>query len=287
MTQKTKKYQAPQSKHWCFTINNPGHGDLPTGFHEGTVFSYIVIGTEIGDSGTKHLQGYCCLLKRARLTAVKKLFPRAHLERMLGTSLQASVYCKKDGDWVEFGTLPLTAKQAQLAKWQHAYDLCRAGDIDGICPQMQIQYYHAFKRILQDHPIKPPDLDEPCGLWLYGKTGNGKSHYARKTYPNFFDKLLNKWWDGYRNEPTVLLDDIDTSHATWIGPFLKRWSDKYSFPAEVKGTTIQIRPKRIVVTSQHRLEALFQGRLGDALSRRFTEIHIKDSRRRRKFFKKT
>lgn len=290
MTNVPKKKQSLQSKHWCFTINNPTSSDFPDGFYTGKVYSYVVLGKEIGDTGTPHIQGYFCLINRKRLTAVKKILPRAHLEIMRGTPLEAATYCKKDGNWTEHGTFPLTAAQASSSKlkrdWDGAYDLAVSGKMSDIPRSMLIPYYHAFKRIQQDNPTKPDDRDDTCGIWLHGVTGAGKSHYARAMYPHPFDKPLNKWWDGYKGQANVLLDDIDTSHATWIGPFLKRWADRYSFPAEQKGTTVQIRPQRIIVTSQHRLIDLFQGRMGKALARRFTEIHITDSTRRRNFFPK-
>ncbi len=250
---------------------------MPTGFANGTIFTYLILGKEVGPTGTPHLQCYCVLVKAQRLTAMKKLFVRAHLEIAKGTPQQASDYCKKDGDYVEYGLLPLTAAEVSSTrmkkKWDDAWESAKAGRIEDIPSHMRICFYAAFKRIQQDYPVKVDDLDTTCGVWIYGKSGSGKSFAARKDYQPFYDKPLNKWWDGYRGEEYVLLDDVCLKQAVWIGPLLKRWADRYSFPAEQKGTTIQIRPRKVIVTSQHRISELFSGEEYDAISRRFVEHH--------------
>ncbi len=266
-----------QARHWCFTINNPVAGDLPTPAAQDQLFSYIIVGKEIGDNGTPHLQGYCVLKKRKRLTGMRKLFPRAHLEIARGTPTEASAYCMKDGDYCESGELPKTAAQTSsdlmTAKWEEAWQKAKAGNIEDISsPFIRVNAYSALKRIQQDYPAEVADLDDVCGIWIYGKTGSGKSYNARKWFQPFYDKPLTKWWDGYRGQPNVIVDDVNAKQAPWIGTYLKRWGDRYSFPNEHKGTGHQIRPERIIVTSQHRIHELFDGAELDAIQRRFYEI---------------
>ncbi len=254
-----------------FTINNYTVQDVPDLKH----FEYLVVGKEIGEDGTPHIQGYGVFINRKRLAGAKKLLPRAHLEIKRGTPLEASEYCKKENDYREYGDLPRTQGERERHDWEVAYELAKKGDFSAIPKDMLIRNYHAFKRIRQDNPTPVGSLDDVCGLWFHGKTGVGKSHQARSRYPGLYDKPINKWWDGYRGEDTILLDDVDRHHMSWLGPFLKRWSDKYSFPAEHKGTTVQIRPKRIIVTSQYVLDDLIEdAKLLSALKRRFKEIPI-------------
>lgn len=267
-----KRVRTPLSKHWCFTINNSTLEDA----FDVSLADYVILGHEVGKEGTHHLQGYCAMKKRFRLSGMKKLMPRAHLEIMQGTSQQASDYCKKDGKFHEYGILPQTGPAANKTKWEKAYEDAKLGKMDDIPKDMLVRYYHAFKRIRQDNPGDPADLEDTCGIWYYGPTGIGKSTRARKDWPNFYDKPLNKWWDGYLGQPNILLDDVDQKHGEWLGHLLKRWTDKFPFSAEMKGTTIYIRPKKIIVTSQYRLEEVFCSDMleQEALQRRFTVIEL-------------
>ncbi len=269
-----KKAQSAQSKHWVFTLNNPTDDD----HFDTSLSTYCIIGNEVSESGTPHYQGYVCMKRRYRLSAMKKLMPRAHLEIMSKKSnpKAASTYCKKDGEFKEFGTLPLTGSEVTKNKWDSAYDSAKNGNFEEIPKDMLVRYYHSFKRIRQDHPDKPATLDETCGIWYVGVTGCGKSKTAREKYPDFYDKPLNKWWDGYRNEPYVILDDVGPDQGQWMGSLMKRWTDHYPFPAEQKGTTVQIRPKNIIVTSQYTIREVFcsDTLLQEALERRFTVIEM-------------
>lgn len=97
-----------QGTRWCFTINNPTDQDRN---HVGSLGidplrKYLVCGRESGESGTPHLQGFVIFTRPLTRTRVSRLFPRAHLEATRGTSQQAADYCKKDGDFDEYGELP-------------------------------------------------------------------------------------------------------------------------------------------------------------------------------------
>lgn len=96
-------------KHWVFTLNNPSADDqgslwLPP-------YDYAVLGLErCPTTGTPHIQGYVIFKKKYRLTQLKKYSPqgqRAHWEpqSVYSTPAQASDYCKKEGDFKEFGEL--------------------------------------------------------------------------------------------------------------------------------------------------------------------------------------
>lgn len=92
-----------QARRWCFTINNPTPEDELA--LEADVFRYLIYGEEVGESGTPHLQCYAEFPKPTRLSALKKMFPRAHFEVARGSPQEASAYCKKDGKFTERGVL--------------------------------------------------------------------------------------------------------------------------------------------------------------------------------------
>lgn len=87
--------------------------------------------------------------------------------------------------------------------------------------------------------------------WIYGPTGTGKTRGVRdKWKDSLFTKNPNKWWDGYQNQETVLIDDFQREHEK-LGYHLKIWADHYPFTGEVKGSSMSIRPKRVIVTSNY------------------------------------
>lgn len=100
---------SPTSQRWCFTLNNPttqDSSDVADFLSSGDV-TYGVVGRETGESGTPHLQGFVILVRPQRLSFLRnRVSVRGHYERALGTSKQASDYCKKDGDFDEYGLFP-------------------------------------------------------------------------------------------------------------------------------------------------------------------------------------
>lgn len=100
------------ARNWCFTLNNFDEADLERfddlGSNIGSTIKYLIIGREIGENGTSHLQGFIQFTKKIRLSQVKGYVgARSHVEVMRGTSTQASMYCKKDGDFQEWGNIQL------------------------------------------------------------------------------------------------------------------------------------------------------------------------------------
>lgn len=107
-----------QSKRWCFTHNNYSDEDqgVVCQILAGPTVSYGVYGREVGATGTPHLQGFVIFKDRLRLGGVREQFYglNPHLEPARGTSLQASDYCKKDGDYEEFGECPNPGKRVEF-----------------------------------------------------------------------------------------------------------------------------------------------------------------------------
>jgi len=96
----------PQTN-WCFTLNNFTSDDLEhiEDVSNNASVSYLLIGQETGESGTPHIQGFIQFNKKLRFNQVKDLISqRIHLEACKGTAFANIAYCKKEGNFQEWGT---------------------------------------------------------------------------------------------------------------------------------------------------------------------------------------
>lgn len=239
--------------------------------------SYCIYGEEVApETGTPHLQGYVYFPLNKRLAACKKLHGKAHWAIAKGSTSQNVEYCSKGGVVTELGTRPsddggATGKRMELQRWDEARKAAREGRLDDIPSDIYVRYYRTLKEIARDNMTAPQALSAPCGVWLYGPPGCGKSTGARKRWPDPYCKGQNKWWDGYSDQDAVLLDDFDCAA---LGHHLKIWADSFPFIAETKGGAIFIRPRTFVVTSNYLPGDFWTGAMLEAVERRFTIEHM-------------
>jgi len=268
-------------KMWCYTVNNY---DEDTDMIDIDLVKYICVGKEVSASGTPHLQGFVIFKEAKTLAHCKEILPTAHwaVKYRNSNPPQAANYCKKDGDFFEWGECPqfntgaAEGGEKTKANYQLAWEQAKLGQFEEMDKSLLFRHYHTCKRILQDYQNRATDLTQVCGIWLVGTPDSGKSHIARHIFgeAGFYDKPANKWFDGYQREmgDTIIVDDVDHAHRV-LGHHLKRWGDKYSFPGEQKGTTIQVRPKRVIVTSNYKIEEIWAGdsQMIEALEKRYIQ----------------
>lgn len=90
--------------------------------------SYAVIGKEVGDGGTPHLQCYVFLKIKKTIRAFQTVLKKAGIKCAVfianGSAEQNRVYCSKDADFKEFGIAPKQGKRSDISG---LYDLVAAG----------------------------------------------------------------------------------------------------------------------------------------------------------------
>lgn len=275
-----------QSRGWCWTLNNYTDEDisgLQDIINEKTGCIYCIYGIETAPStGTPHLQGYFYFKRKCTLSRCRKILERAHFIKANGTPQDNKVYCSKDDNATEYGECPLAAglqgAQAEQERWKTARELAIEGRMEDIIPELYIKFYSTFKRIHKDHMVMPTDLDGSLEhTWWYGSPGTGKSRQAHIEYPQAYRKALNKWWDGYNGEETVIIDEIE-KESKMFGHLFKIWGDRYSFIAETKGHAVAIRPKKIILISNYSIQEVFgeDSELQKAIERRYHQVHFND-----------
>lgn len=279
-----------KSRNWLFTCNAYDDADEERikELASDLGVKYLVYGRETAPStGHKHLQGFVVFRHARKFSGVRTFFSSlTHADLRPGDAKAVAMmeYCKKDGDFVEFGVPPQTAQASgskggrkKQDEWKVIVSKAKAGKFEWIekhHPKVFTAHYRTFKQLFKDYGPMPKDENDVTGVWIYGPAGAGKSYYAREAYGNYYDKPCNKWFDNYQGEEHVLIDDFDEKHSV-LAHHLKRWADRYAFSAEIKGGQINLRPKKIIVTSQYRIEDIWSDeKTRDALNRRFTKIKI-------------
>lgn len=259
---------------YCFTLNNPTadeYGFLIEGDLDERL-TYCVFQLEIGSEGTQHLQGYVQLSTRSTMQTVKAILgsTRIHLISARGTDEENENYCTKEESRIEgpyrHGERKVMAGQRgksdtllaltkKLKEGTSVRDAVFENDefLSTFC-----RYKSGILSIESWCQEKNQEILEHFdNEWIYGEPGTGKSHSARLHNPNSYDKLLNKWWDGYNGQEVVILDDMTKDIFKMLFQHLLRWLDKYPVRVEMKGTAKLIRPKKIIITSNYPLTQMF------------------------------
>jgi len=271
---------APQarSRGWCFTINNPTLGDLLDVEQLKQHAKYYVYGKEHGtDRNTPHWQGYVYFANAITMVRCKQLLERAHVEPQRGTCNQAITYCKKDGDFEEWGDAPNHGGgNTQRERWRELIELSEQGRIDEIRDKFPSEFFRYNERIRSLRIRVNVPLDGPLEHeWWYGATGTGKSRSLWQLYPNHYAKELNKWWDGYDDEDVVAIEEWSPKNEC-TASFLKVWGDRYPFPAQIKGGSLKkIRPRKVIVLSNYTIDQCFPNEEDrEPIKRRFKIMHF-------------
>lgn len=89
--------QQSAKKRWCLTLNNYTEDEEKMLVEWISSNSSAILGREVGESGTPHIQGYFELKTKLRFTALKKVpcMARCHLEEAKGNKEQNEKYCSK------------------------------------------------------------------------------------------------------------------------------------------------------------------------------------------------
>jgi len=212
----------------------------------------------------------------------------------MGGSISANLtYTGKEaseeaGTLHEFGERPLSNKearekggQATKEKYKEIIKLAKTGDftcLEEDYPGDYLRMWKTLRCVHDEAQCRNKPTDQLLHWWIVGGTGSGKSYGVFRTVgeENYYRKdANNKWWDGYKYQEWVLIDDYQ---PLWKErAVLKNWADHYPFRAEVKGSSMQIRPKHVIITSNYSIDdAHFEPHDIAPIKRRFKECSIEE-----------
>lgn len=258
----------------CFTLNNYTEAEFAQICECRNLCKFIVVGKEVGENGTPHLQGYFNLIKRVRFTGLKKLMPRAHFEKAMGTDAQNLAYCtKQDKNAFVCGEPQNQGKRNDLTKaTTMVKEKKTLREIASECPEIFTKFHRGLKEL--SHALSTPRdrNDPPTVIWLYGKTGVGKT---RLVYDQFAEGQVYKkdnsiWWDGYHQQDCILLDDFNGKIDYEI---ILQLTDRYPFSPQCKGGYVEINSPFIIFTSEYPPSTYWSGTVYDQIIRRFAMVH--------------
>lgn len=283
-------------KTWCFTWNNyTQENDEKLWTFIQKECEYAIYGYETApNTGTKHIQGYLHFNTKKKLQTLKnQISPIPHWEGSKGTPEQNKTYCSKEGNFKEWGTLPKSTKEKQSekgqARWKEMREMAKSGDFEGLeskYPKEATVYMRHFKEInleatKQERHDEWQDNDLKSHFyWIWGPTGTGKSHIVHEIAKLFgerpYPKGLHKWWNGYRKQRVIHIEEATPKAMEYLSHYFKQWADKWGFQPEVKNSFIEyVVPEFIIVTSNYDMTTCFpETQDYEPLARRFTEVRL-------------
>lgn len=247
-----------RSRSWCGTFNNYEQVDYDRILGCGS--DYGVIGKEVGESGTPHLQFFLYFKNAKTFSVVKKLCgDKAHLEITKGTPKQAADYCKKDKDFTEWGETP--KGQGKRSDIDDIKDLVKeTGKLrEVVLEARSVQSYRMAEIYLTLHEQRR--TWKPKVEWYFGESGAGKTYAAYQSFESddvYESMATAKWWNGYDAHECVLIDEMRKDFCKFHE--LLRLLGEYGFKVETKGGSRQFLAKHIVITSCFSPLEYFEGR---------------------------
>jgi len=227
-----------QCRRWVFT----SYQEAPPEWNPEWM-SYLLWGNEICPTTQRHhFQGYLETAKKMTWGGILKMptWDQIHLRSAKGSQESNVLYCSKDGEWMEFGTLMRQGARSDL----HALV---SGVLSGTETAASVLEqdpfaYHVFGRTLRDAQdlrttrMSRGDWAPPVIKWLWGATGTGKSRAAWSEAKQLMtdaqiaseapilDAAIaapvqpmrcyrhvssdHGWWDNYDGQEIVIFDDF-------------------------------------------------------------------------------
>lgn len=275
------------SRSYCFTLNNYTMADLEAISLFQSNFRYLIFGAETAPStGTKHLQGYFELAKPQRISWFKDgPLGKAHLEVRKGPREKARDYCKKDGDFYEFGNWK-AGGQGTRNDLKEVMNSIKSGTkilkVMELYPETyshNLKFCEKYASLLEKENTKGFRNVDVQVIW--GDAGTGKTKAAHDFDKDIFTVNPSDSFpfDGYDGETSILIDDFYGDGFKYS--YFLRVLDGHQLRIPVKGGHRYANWNKIFITSNAPPSEWYTRGLTPALARRINGVrHMKKDNER-------
>lgn len=243
---------------------------------------YLILGKETAATGMKHLQGCFMWSGKASLAEIRAKCGKGHITRCKKALTVNIIYCKKDGDFQEWGDPPAKKPDGRKEHLLKLKELIDEGtsmvDLRADHLALYSQYYRGVTDYHRDVACAKHKsaLRDVTVEYVWGPTGTGKSHYAYHHAIGDTYRLVKSqqmaWFDGYNGEGTLVLDDYT---SWWNISYLLNLLDKYPLQLPIKGGHVWAEFTCVIITSNlelHEQHTKAGERHRDALKRRVDKV---------------
>lgn len=182
-----------------------------------SIMSYLIYGLETCPStGREHWQGYVEFSKQISRAKLKEILGSAHVERRMGSSLEAATYCAKGESYCEHGRLSQPGTRTDLHT--AAESIINGSSISSIAiasPALFVQYGRGLSLLstISQSSRQRKWRNVRCSIW-FGPTGLGKTRQWFDTYDldncyRFNYKKGEDFWCGYTGQKNILFDEFE------------------------------------------------------------------------------
>lgn len=225
-----------RSRAWSFTINNYTFEDMLTMFSNDA--RYLIFGFECGT--TEHIQGYIYFDNARSFKSMRSMLPRAHIEKSIASPQSNIDYCKKEGEFYEFGEIPEPGKRNDL---ESLVSMIEDGYSRKEIREAYPKYYFMYKNKIESMvPVKTKNKDR----YLYIQPETQK--YA---YSGAYVQLEWELWEG---------EDIMVMPA-YTHYDVQSWNA--GFPPKTRRgfEIVSVDPKIIILTYKDKKEEAYLNKL--------------------------
>lgn len=228
-----------QARGWTFTLNNYDATELHL-LQEFCKKKKYIIGKEVGEQGTPHLQGYLYSKSPIRWSTMKKLNNRMHFEAAKGSMDDNRKYCSKEGDF-ETNIPPPKLKKKER-------DAIKKERI------LKNQYKDIVWRDWQQDVINICNEEQETRkiYWFWEKTGNvGKSFITRYLFLQYggilcsgktsdvFNQCVKYDEENEGEDPKFVLCDIPRTSIDYVNyGALEKIKDRLLFSGKYEGAVV-------------------------------------------------